>query len=140
MAEINANKTRHRMTIRHRGRGAQVWIYLGKMLRMFVYQNDWKVLPMAALIAGLVGMVIHKRMFLTMEGTLMGAFAMVCVCIWNGCFNSIQVICRERDVIKREHRSGMHISSYIVSHMLYQAFLCLAQTAVTLEFIDKDKR
>lgn len=43
-------------------------------------------------------------------------------------------------MIKREHRSGMHISSYIVSHMLYQAFLCLAQTAVTLEFIDKDKR
>ena len=43
-------------------------------------------------------------------------------------------------MIKREHRSGMHISSYIVSHMLYQAFLGLAQTAVTLEFIDKDKR
>ena len=131
MAEVQA-KSQRQMLIRHRGRGAQVWIYLGKMLRMFIYQNDWKVLPMAALIAGLVGMVIRKRMFLTMEGTLMSAFAMVCVCIWNGCFNSIQVICRERDVIKREHRSGMHISSYIVSHMLYQALLCLAQTAVTL--------
>ena len=35
-------------------------------------------------------------------------------------------------MIKREHRSGMHISSYIVSHMLYQALLCLMQTAVTL--------
>ena len=131
MPEANA-ETRSRLTIRHRGRGAQVLIYLGKMFRMFIYQNDWKVLPMAALIAGLVGMVIRRRMFINMEGTLMGAFAMVCVCIWNGCFNSIQVICRERDVIKREHRSGMHISSYIVSHMLYQAFLCLAQTAVTL--------
>ena len=131
MAEVQA-KSQRQMLIRHRGRGAQVRIYLGKMLRMFIYQNDWKVLPMAALIAGLVGMVIRKRMFLTMEGTLMGAFAMVCVCIWNGCFNSIQVICRERDVIKREHRSGMHISSYIVSHMLYQALLCLAQTVVTL--------
>ena len=131
MAEVQA-KSQRQMLIRHRGRGAQVLIYLGKMLRMFIYQNDWKVLPMAALIAGLVGMVIRKRMFLTMEGTLMGAFAMVCVCIWNGCFNSIQVICRERNVIKREHRSGMHISSYIVSHMLYQALLCLAQTVVTL--------
>ena len=131
MSDVNG-KTRRRMMIRHRGRGAQVLIYLGKMLRMFIYQNDWKVLPMAALIAGLVGMVIQKRMFINMEGTLMGAFALVCVCIWNGCFNSIQVICRERDVIKREHRAGMHISSYIVSHMLYQALLCLAQTAVTL--------
>ena len=106
--------------------------YLGKMLRMFVYQSDWKVLPMAAIIAGLVGMVIRNRLFINMEGTLMGAFAMVMVCIWNGCFNSIQVICRERDVIKREHRSGMHISSYICSHMIYQALLCLLQTGVTL--------
>ena len=132
MAELNVKKPTRRIIIRHRGRGAQVGIYLGKLLRMFVYQNDWKVLPMAALIAGLVGMVIRNRLFINMEGTLMGAFAMVCVCIWNGCFNSIQVICRERDVIKREHRSGMHISSYIFSHMVYQALLCLAQTLVTL--------
>ena len=62
----------------------------------------------------------------------MGSFALVMVCIWNGCFNSIQVICRERDVIKREHRSGMHISSYIVAHMMYQAILCLLQTGITL--------
>lgn len=131
MSEMNAKYTR-RMAIRHRGRGSQIWIYLGKLLRMFVYQSDWKVLPMAAIIAGLVGMVIRNRLFMTMEGTLMGGFALVMVCIWNGCFNSIQVICRERDVIKREHRSGMHISSYIVSHMLYQALLCLLQTGVTL--------
>ena len=132
MTEKNVNRTPRRFKAHHRGRGAQVWIYLGKLLRMFVYQNDWKVLPMAALIAGLVGMVIRKKLFINMEGTLMGSFAMVCVCIWNGCFNSIQVICRERDVIKREHRSGMHISSYIFSHMLYQALLCLLQTGVTL--------
>ncbi|MBQ8093429.1 MAG: ABC transporter permease [Clostridia bacterium] len=132
MAEMNMNSNSRKILIRHRGRGAQVWIYLGKMLRMFVYQSDWKVLPMSALIAGLVGMVIRKRFFINMEGTLMSAFAMVCVCIWNGCFNSIQVICRERDVVKREHRSGMHISSYVFSHMLYQALLCLAQVGVTL--------
>ena len=132
MAEMNATRSARQLKIRHLGRGSQVWIYLGKQLRMFLYQNDWKVLPMAALIAGLVGMVIRNRMFLNMEGTLMGSFAMVCVCIWNGCFNSIQVICRERDVIKREHRSGMHISSYVFSHMLYQALLCLLQTGVTL--------
>ena len=132
MAEMNVNTASRRFNAQHRGRGAQVGIYLGKLLRMFIYQNDWKVLPMSALIAGLVGMVIRRKLFVNMEGTLMGAFAMVCVCIWNGCFNSIQVICRERDVIKREHRSGMHISSYIFSHMVYQALLCLLQTGITL--------
>ena len=132
MAELNTSKPSHGIRIRHRGRGAQVAIYFGKLIRMFVYQNDWKVLPMAAIIAGLVGMVIKPRFFVNMEGTLMSSFALVCVCVWNGCFNSIQVICRERDVIKREHRSGMHISSYVFSHMMYQALLCLAQTVVTL--------
>ena len=135
MPEQNASKDSKKQArefhVRHRGRGSQIWIYLGKMLRMFVYQNDWKVLPMSALIAGLVGLVIRKKMFLNMEGTLMGAFAVVCVCIWNGCFNSIQVICRERDVIKREHRSGMHISSYVISHMMYQFLICALQTGIS---------
>ena len=132
MAELNTNKTARHYTIRYRGRISQLAIYFGKLLRMFVYQNDWKVLPMATLIAGMVGMVTRIACFTTLEGTLFGSFAMVCVCVWNGCFNSIQVICRERDVIKREHRSGMHVSTYIFSHMVYQALLCLAQTAVTI--------
>ncbi len=118
--------------IRHRSRGAQVFIYLGKLMRMFLYQNDWKMLPMAALIAALVSMVIRKDFFSTMEGSLKGSFALTCVAIWNGCFNSIQVICRERNIIKREHRSGLHISSYICSHMIYQALLCLAQSGLSV--------
>lgn len=121
-----------RRGIRHRSREAQVPIYLGKFFRMFLYQNDWKVLPMAAVIAGLVSYVVRKDFFLNMEGTLKGAFALTCIAIWNGCFNSIQVICRERNIVKREHRSGMHISSYIAGHMIYQAFLCASQTALTL--------
>lgn len=117
---------------RHKGRIKQIPIYLGKMFRMFVYMNDWKVIPMAAVISGLVAYVVGKNMFITMEGTIKAALALSCVCIWNGCFNSIQVVCRERDIIKREHRDGMHITSYIAAHMIYQAFLCLLQTIVTI--------
>ena len=123
-------KRQHKL--HYRGRGGQVFIYLGKLLRGFVFQNDWKVLPMTALIAGIVSMVVRRDYFLTMEGTLKGAFALTCVAIWNGCFNSIQVVCRERDIIKREHRSGLHISAYIFSHMVYQALLCLLQSGLTL--------
>ena len=126
------NNKRQAKMIRYRERGEQVAIYLRKFLRMFVYQNDWKVLPMAAVIAGLVALVIRDMFFITMEGTLMSAFALTCVAIWNGCFNSIQVICRERDVIKREHRAGMHISSYVTAHLIYQALLCMLQTAITV--------
>ena len=118
--------------IRHKGRVGQTFIYLGKLLRMFVYQSDWKVLPMGAIIASVVTFVVGANLFVTQEGTLMGAFALVCVCIWNGFFNSIQVVCRERGIVKREHRSGMHISSYVMAQMIYQFMLCLAQTVITL--------
>lgn len=116
----------------HRGRVLQMPIYLKKQFRGFIYQNDWKVLPMAAVIAALVSMVIRKDFFVDMEGTLKGSFALTFVAIWNGCFNSIQVICRERGILKREHRSGLHVSSYVAAHMVYQAVLCLAQTVIIL--------
>ena len=117
---------------RHRGRLFQIRIYLVKFLRMFIYQNDWKVLPMAAAIGVIVAMVTRSNMFVTMEGTLVGSFAITLACVWNGCFNSIQVVCRERGIVKREHRSGMHISSYVCAHVIYQALLCLAQTILLM--------
>ena len=117
---------------KHTGRLVQTGIYLGKLLRMFIYQNDWKVLPMGAFIAAVVTFVVGQHMFVTQEGTFNGAFSLTCVCIWNGFFNSIQVICRERDILKREHRAGLHITSYVASHMIYQLLLCMAQTVVTM--------
>ena len=119
-------------TIRYKGRFSQTLIYLGKLFRMFVYQNDWKVLPMSAIIAGLVTFVVGPTLFVTQEGTITGCFALACTCIWNGCFNSIQAVCRERNIVKREHRAGMYISSYLFSHMIYQLILCAAQVAITL--------
>ena len=116
----------------HRGRLAQTWIYLGKYVRMFAYQNDWKLLPISALIAAVVTFVVGGNMFATQEGTQLGVFALVCVCVWNGFFNSIQVVCRERAIVKREHRAGLHVSAYIGAQMIYQLFLCLAQTAITM--------
>lgn len=119
-------------TKRRRGHIAQILIYLGKFFRMFLFQSDWKVLPMAAIIAGLVSFAVGSNLYKTMEGTLMGAFALSCVCVWNGFFNSIQVICRERAIVKREHRSGLHISAYVAAHMIYQAVLCLLQAIITI--------
>ena len=131
----NVNSGKRIRRIRHRGRGAQVGIYLGKQLRFFVNESDWKVIPMAAIIAGLVAMVIRNKFFHNMEGSLIGAFALCCVAIWNGCFNSIQSVCRERPIIKREHRSGMHISAYVAAHMIYQFLLCMVQTVVTMNVL-----
>ncbi len=123
--------------LRRKGRVYQTGVYLGKFFRMFIFQSDWKVMPIAALIAGLVGLVMKGGLFLTMEGTLLGSFAIACICVWNGFFNSIQNVCRERAIVKREHRSGLHISSYITAHTIYQAFMCLLQTIITLVVLSK---
>ncbi|MDO5538587.1 MAG: ABC transporter permease [Eubacteriales bacterium] len=117
---------------RRTGRLGQTKIYLGKLFRIFIHERDWKVLPMSALIAFMVAYVVGKNMFINMEGTKIGSLAFVCCCIWNGFFNSIQVVCRERPIIKREHRAGLHISSYIAAHIIYQAFLCILQVIITL--------
>ena len=132
MSETGIQDQQREREVRHRDRVSQMPIYLGKQLRFFINESDWKVIPMAAIIAGLVGMVIRNKLFINMEGGLIGAFALTCVGIWNGCFNSIQSVCRERAIIKREHRSGMHISSYMAAHMIYQLLLCLIQTVVTM--------
>ncbi|MCR5230230.1 MAG: ABC transporter permease [Solobacterium sp.] len=113
------------------GRLAQVRIYLGKFFRIFIYEADWKVLPMAVIVSALVAGVC-VNVFVNMEATMIGSLAFACVCIWNGFFNSIQVVCRERKIIKREHRSGLHITSYIAAHMIYQAFICLCQVLIQL--------
>ena len=118
--------------IQYKGRLQQIPIFLGKHLRMFINEGNWKVLPLAAIIAYLVVYVIGRRMFINMEGTSYAAFAITCVCLWNGIFNSIQVVCKERGIIKREHRAGLHISSYIASHMIYQAIICLIQVGMTV--------
>ena len=118
--------------LRYRGRIGQVGLYLGKFMRVFIFQNDWKVLPMGAVIAAVVIFVVGQNLFVTQEGTSTGAFALVCVCIWIGFFNSIQIVCREREIIKHEHRSGLHMSSYIFAHMIFQLIICAAQTGIIL--------
>ena len=117
---------------RYKSRAGQVPVYLGKQLRLMINEMNWKVLPMAALIGFLVVYVLGSKMFRNMEYTKYGSLAVICVCIWNGMFNSIQSVCKERDIIKREHRAGLHISSYLAAHMIYQALICILQVAITL--------
>ncbi|MBR4454620.1 MAG: ABC transporter permease [Solobacterium sp.] len=117
--------------VKHTEWNAQIRIYLGKLFRIFWNENSWKVFPMAAIVSALVAAVCNN-VFVNMEGTQVGALAFACVCIWNGFFNSIQSVCKERPIIKREHRAGMHISSYILAHMIYQAIICFVQTLIQI--------
>ena len=111
---------------------AQIGIYTGKQFRLFKTEKGWKVIVFAAIIAVMVSAVMGSQMFVYDLDTQRGAFTLISACIWVGIFNSIQSICKERAIIKREHRSGLSIPAYILSHMIYQAVICLVETLVIL--------
>lgn len=112
------------------GRMGQIKIYIGKCFRGFVYEKGWKTLISTLIMAIAIAWIIGDDTFGIFERTEAGVFAMICGCIWTGLFNSIQSVCRERAIIKREHRTGLHISSYIIAHMIYELVLCIAESVI----------
>ncbi len=112
------------------GRVGQIKVYTGKCFRTFFNEKGWKNLISTLIIALLLVFVIGNGVFTERDATEFGLFAMICGCIWTGLFNSIQAICRERAIIKREHRTGLHISSYVIAHMVFDLVLCAAEALI----------
>lgn len=114
------------------GRLGQTRVYIGKFWRIFLNEKGWKVLIFAIVIAAMLGLVMGEDMYKDKEFTRTGLFAVVCSLLWIGIFNSIQNVCREREIIKREHRTGLHITSYVGAHVIFQAGICAVQALLTL--------
>ena len=108
----------------------QVKIYIGKCYRIFINERGWKNLISTVIIAIIISWVAGEDLFHTFADTQNGAFSLVCAGIWVGIFNSIQSICRERGIIKREHRTGLRISSYISARMSFETVICLLQALI----------
>ena len=118
--------------------GEQIRVYFGKCWRIFLNENGWKAFVSSGIITFLISCVTGSNMFRTYRDTRNGAFALVCACIWIGIFNSIQSVCKERDIIKREHRSGMSVFGYVSAHALFELVQCIVEaiivTVITLIF------
>ncbi len=124
--------TQSRTHAQYAGKRKQLVIYLGKFFRLFLFEKQWISVILSAMIAFLVAKVVGRNLFLTMEGTKTGCLALACVCLWNGMFNSVQIVCRERPMVKREHRSGMSVIAYVGAHMIVQAMLCAMQCLILI--------
>ena len=103
-----------------------------RLLKYFAFRYDWVNLPIAVLITTIVASIAKADFFSSMDGTVKGSLALTCTAIWNGCFNSIKTICRERGNVRRMKERGMYISSYIVAVVIYQALLCMVQTGLAM--------
>lgn len=116
-------------------RWSQMTIYLQKCFRIFTNENGWKSFISTALIVILISMVTGKDFMVTPTDTNNGAFALMCGCIWCGIFNSIRSICRERSILRHEHRTGLHMSSYVMAHWLFEACICLGEALIVIILI-----
>ena len=105
----------------------QVGVCLSRCRRAFINENGWKLIISVGLIMLLISTVTGEDLFVTDKATQNGSFALVCACIWTGIFNSIRTVCRERDIIKREHRTGLRMSSYVAAHMIHEGALSMVE-------------
>ena len=79
--------------------------------------------------AGIIVWIAGKDMFLNYESTNSACFILVCAAIWGGLFNSIQVVVKERENIKRDYVSGaLRLGCYTTSRALVQLLLCAVQS------------
>ncbi len=116
--------------MRHAGFLKQIGIYLGKCFRIFVSEKGWVSFISTFVIVVLVSCVTGDDMFAAAGATRNGLFALVCACLWVGIFNSIRSVCSERAIIKREHRTGLRISSYVLAHVIYEAVICFGECLI----------
>lgn len=112
------------------GRIGQTIIYLKSCLRIYFNDKQWMNLGSTLLIMLIIGMVTGDDMFVSYTDTKNGGFAIICACIWVGLFNSIRSICKERGIIKREHRTGLHISSFVIAHVIFEFLQCAAEAVI----------
>ena len=101
------------------------WVLLGETRNLMISL----LFPLIA--AAVTVWIAGEHMFLNCESTKSACFIIVCAAIWGGLFNSIQVIVKERDIVKREYVSGaLRIGCYTVSRAILQLILCAIQSAV----------
>ena len=108
----------------------QIGIYFRKTVRIAFHERFWKSLIFSGIVAFVIASVIGEKMFVTFENTQSGFFTISSACIWIGIFNSIQSVCREHEIIHADCRSGMHISSYVISAVIWQFILCFMEAVV----------
>lgn len=99
---------------------------------LLILVSDWKNLlislafPAAA--AFITVWIAGENMFVHYEGTKSACFVLVSAAIWGGLFNSIQVVVRERQNVRRDYSAGLRLRSYIGSRAVVQVGLCAVES------------
>ncbi len=90
------------------------------------------LLGQAPLITMLISIVANGNQFEKQEITKSLFFALACAAFWVGTFNSLQEICKERNILRREYMTGLSLTSYIGSKTLVIGIICFIQSLLIL--------
>lgn len=112
----------------------QLWVLT---LRYFeIIRNDWQCLLMSflqpILIALLIKVVASDDIFEIYEPTKSILFSLSCAGIWIGLFNSIQEICKERNILRREYMSNLKLPAYVLSKYNVQLLVTMLQSFIMM--------
>ncbi len=80
----------------------------------------------------IVAFVAGENMFTSFQDSQTAYFVLCCAVIFTGVFNSIQDICRERGIIKREYCANLSLGAYICSKLIMQAVICALQALLIM--------
>ena len=86
------------------------------------------LLAQAPLLALLISFVADGNQFSEYRMTRSLLFALSCSAFWIGIMNSIQEICKERNILKREYMAGLRLDSYLFSKLAVLALVCAVQS------------
>lgn len=112
----------------------QFWVLVSRYVELI--KNDMQRLTLLfaqPLIIGLLlAVVAEEDAFTSYEGTKSILFALSCSGIWIGMFNTIQEICKERVILKREYMSNLNLGIYMASKYLVQGIICAVQALILI--------
>ena len=108
----------------------QLRVLSARYLKLFVNDKQRLLLLLiqAPLLAVLISFVADGKQFEQYEMTKSLLFALSCSAFWVGMLNSIQEICKERSIMKREYMTGLSLSAYVSSKIIVLGLMCLLQS------------
>ena len=118
--------------------GHQIKVLAARHLH--ILRNDRARLVLLLLQAPILGLLISfvadGSQFEQLEMTKSLLFALSCSAFWVGTLNSIQEICKERVILRREYMTGLRLDSYILSKLLVMGVICMVQAVLlTVVFV-----
>lgn len=97
-------------------------------------KNDMMRLAILIFQPVVIGLLLYivsdDTVFDVYENTKTMLFALCCSGIWIGLFNSIQEICKERSILRREYMTSLKLPVYVLSKFFVQAIIGLAQAVL----------